>query len=137
MIHVINEAILTTPITTLASGTAVPFDTIVLNTNGNLALSNTVIQEKVTGVYDTICQVCVQNSGSVSANVILTAYADGSPITGAFVEASIAANDYQFLTLNWPVNVIASTSGTATISWIISGGAISLINANATVFRHV
>lgn len=139
MIHVTNKAVMTTPVATSASGTTVPFDTIVLNTNGNLDLLANTIQEKVTGVYDTICQVCVENtSTSAAATVTLKAFADGKAIDGAFVKATVpSSSGAQFLTINWPVNVVAANTGTASISWQISGGVVNIVNANATVFRHV
>lgn len=138
MLLIRNNAVLTTPLAMTATATRIPFDTVVLNTNGNLALDDSQVLEKKPGLYESICQVTVANaSSSAAATVTLQAYADGNPIPGATATASVAASSSAVIALPWAEKVVAAENGVARIAWYLSGGAVNLANAVASVKRII
>lgn len=138
MMLVRNNAVLTTPVAIPATATKVPFDTVALKTNDSLALEDSQVLERDPGVYESMCQVNVANgSSSAAVTVTLQAYADGNPIVGATDRATIAESSSGTLFVPWNENVISAASGTAKIAWYLSGGAVNLTNAKASVKRIV
>ena len=133
MLLIRNNAVLTTAKTFTATAEKIPFDTIVYNTNGNLAMDDNNVVVSAAGMYDTQCSITVSNtSSSAAAAVTLQAYADGEAIKGAKADVTIAASSTASITLPWSTNVIAAASGKAKLSWYLSG-AVNLVNASARV----
>ena len=138
MLLIRNNAVLTTPLAITATATKIPFDTVVLNTNDNLSLDDSQVVESVAGLYDSECSVTLDNaSSSAAATVTLQAYADGAPVTGAKATATIAASSSGSIVLPWATKVVPAISGTAKLTWYLSGGAVNLSNAIASVKRIV
>lgn len=138
MLLIRNNAVLTTPVAMTATATRVPFDTVVIRSNGNLALDDSAVLESVAGLYDSVCSVTVENaSSSATATVVLQAYADGAPITGAKATATIAASSTGSIVLPWATKIVPAAEGTARLSWYLSGGAVNLTNAVAKVAKVV
>ena len=137
MICVRNAAVQDTPLSIAATGIIVPFDTVVKNTNKNCNLINNTIAVGVTGTYDTNCQLTLENGGTSAVMVSLQVYADGKAVDGAEATTSIAASSTAQLNFEWPVTIKTAQNGLANISWFISGGAVTLSNAVATMYKYV
>jgi len=137
MIEIRNKAAQTTPVAIPAAGAVVPFDTVVYTTNDLVTLSDNALSLLTPGAYSTACSAVLTNSGSADVTVSLAAYADGTAIPGASATLTVPAAGQATLTLPWILRVISAATGTADISWQISGGAVSLTNAYAQVWRMV
>ena len=121
-----------------ADAAQIPFDTTVLSTNDNLVLKDNSVNALSAGVYDTVCQVEVTNtSSSAAATVTLSAYADGKAIPGAVTSATIGASGQAALVLPWATKVVDAASGTAKLSWYLSGGAVSMTGAIARIQKVI
>lgn len=136
MITVRNNAALSSPVAIASVGSAVPFDTVVINTNNNASLDLNAIKIANVGVYGTHCAVTVSNAGSSDVTVTLALNAQGNPVSGASVAATVPASGTTDLIIDYPQRVISSESGTASLTWMLSGGSVNLTNAIATVFKY-
>lgn len=137
MLQVINTAALTTPVAIPAGGGAVPFDTTVYSTNGAIDLKDNAILLKTPAMYHTTCEVVLKNAGDAAVTVSLQALANGKTVNGATSTETIAASATRTIVLDWAERVIPAESGTASISWTVSGGAVSLSAARAQAWRMV
>jgi len=137
VIQVRNNAAITTPVSVVSAGTTIPFDTVVIATNNANTLSNNAINILVSGVYATYCAVNLANSTASEVTVTLTAYADGSAITGSAITATIPANGYCEIVLPWTLHIITAPSGTANVYWVVSGATCTITNATAIVNKYL
>lgn len=136
MLLIRNKAAQTTPVAIPATATRISFDTTVESTNSNLVLSDNEVAALTEGMYSSIAEVDVSNSStSAAVTVTLTAYANGNPVPGATTTVTVAESGSAALVLPWVTKVIPAQSGTAKISWYLSGGAVNLNNAKAMVSR--